>query len=101
MQRARSGAGGRLREASNRASHNTERFPTEVRATAGAFVYHLGSFVAGFIPLILTGIATNYGVGFGVSMLCGTMFGAASFIPAVLFGPETKGNVLDPKLVLA
>jgi SHS family lactate transporter-like MFS transporter len=82
-------------------SYLAERFPTEVRATAGAFVYHLGSFIAGFIPLILTGIATNYGVGFGISMLIGTMVGAASFILAVLCGPETKGKVLDPKLVLA
>ncbi len=82
-------------------SYLAERFPTEVRATAGAFVYHLGSFVAGFIPLILTGIATNFGVGFGISMLVGTMFGAISFIFALLCGPETKGKVLDPKLVLA
>ena len=78
-----------------------ERFPTEVRATAGAFVYHLGSFIAGFIPLILTGIATNYGVGFGISMLVGTMFGAFSFILALLCGPETKGKVLESELVLA
>ena len=78
-----------------------ERFPTEVRATAGAFVYHLGSFIAGFIPLILTYIASGYGVGFGVSMLIGTVFGGISFILALLCGPETKGKVLDSKLVLA
>ena len=78
-----------------------ERFPTEVRATAGAFVYHIGSFVAGFVPLILTYVATNYGVGFGVSMLIGTVFGGISFILAVLCGPETKGKVLDADLVLA
>ncbi|MGA3398109.1 MAG: MFS transporter [Acetobacteraceae bacterium] len=82
-------------------SYLAERFPTEVRATAGALVYHSGAFVAGFIPLILTGIATNYGVGFGISMLIGTIVGAGSFILAVLCGPETKGKVLDPKLVLA
>jgi SHS family lactate transporter-like MFS transporter len=82
-------------------SYLAERFPTEVRATAGAFVYHLGSFVAGFVPLILTGIATNFGVGFGISMLIGTIVGASSFILAVLCGPETKGKVLDSKLVLA
>jgi SHS family lactate transporter-like MFS transporter len=82
-------------------SYLAERFPTEVRATAGAFVYHLGSFCAGFIPLILTGIATNYGVGFGISMLVGTVFGAFSFIFALLCGPETKGKVLDADLVLA
>jgi len=78
-----------------------ERFPTEVRATAGAFVYHLGSFTAGFVPLILTYIAADYGVGFGVSMLFGTVFGGISFILALLVGPETKGKVLDAELVLA
>jgi SHS family lactate transporter-like MFS transporter len=78
-----------------------ERFPTEVRATAGAFVYHLGSFCAGFVPLILTFIATNYQVGFGISMLVGTIVGAFSFICALLVGPETKGKVLDSELVLA
>ena len=82
-------------------SYLAERFPTEVRATAGAFVYHSGAFVAGFIPLILTGIASGYGVGFGISMLIGTIFGAVSFIFALLVGPETKGTVLDPKVVLA
>jgi MFS transporter, SHS family, lactate transporter len=78
-----------------------ERFPTEVRATAGAFVYHLGSFCAGFVPLILTFIASNYQVGFGISMLIGTIVGAFSVICALLCGPETKGKVLDSELVLA
>jgi MFS transporter, SHS family, lactate transporter len=78
-----------------------ERFPTEVRATAGAFVYHIGSFCAGFIPLILTFIASHYGIGFGISMLIGTIFGAVNFVFALLVGPETKGKVLDPDLVLA
>ncbi|HTC10867.1 MAG TPA: MFS transporter [Acetobacteraceae bacterium] len=82
-------------------SYLAERFPTEVRATAGAFVYHLGSFCAGFVPLILTFIATNYQVGFGISMLVGTVVGAFSFICALLAGPETKGKVLDAELVLA
>jgi MFS transporter, SHS family, lactate transporter len=82
-------------------SYLAERFPTEVRATAGAFVYHSGAVVAGFIPLILTIIASNYGVGFGISMLIGTVFGAVSFILALLAGPETKGKVLDSKLMLA
>jgi SHS family lactate transporter-like MFS transporter len=82
-------------------SYLAERFPTEVRATAGAFCYHIGAFVAGFIPLILTYIASGYGVGFGTSMLIGTVFGGVSFILAVLCGPETKGKVLDSDLVLA
>jgi hypothetical protein len=34
-------------------------------------------------------------------MLIGTVAGCASFILAVFYGPETKGKVLDAKLVLA
>jgi hypothetical protein len=34
-------------------------------------------------------------------MLIGTVFGAISFILALLVGPETKGKVLGPDLVLA
>jgi MFS transporter, SHS family, lactate transporter len=75
-----------------------ERFPTEVRATASAFVYHLGSVIAGFTPLILTIVASNYGVGFNISMLIGTVFGAMNLILALLWAPETKGKVLDPDL---
>ena len=77
-----------------------ERFPTEVRATASAFVYHLGSFVAGFTPLVLTLIASDYGVGFNISMMIGTVFGAANVVFALLCGPETKGKVIDPTPVL-
>ena len=34
-------------------------------------------------------------------MLIGTIFGAVHFIFALLVGPQTKGKVLDPDLVLA
>jgi len=51
--------------------------------------------------LILTFIASRYGVGFGISMLIGTIFGAVNFIFALLVGPQTKGKVRDPDLVLA
>jgi hypothetical protein len=37
----------------------------------------------------------------GVSMLAGTVVGAVSSICALLLGPETKGKVLVPDLVLA
>ena len=63
-----------------------------MRATASAFVYHLGSFVAGFTPLVLTLIASDYGVGFNISMMIGTVFGAANVVFALLCGPETKGK---------
>ena len=32
----------------------SERFPTEVRATASAFCYHQGAIFGGFVPLVLT-----------------------------------------------
>ena len=34
-------------------------------------------------------------------MLIGTCVGAASFVIALLLGPETKGKVLVPDLVVA
>jgi hypothetical protein len=34
-------------------------------------------------------------------MLIGTVFGAASFIVATLFGPETRGKELVPDLSVA
>ena len=36
-----------------------ERYPTEVRATASAFSYHVGAIVGGLVPPILTYFATS------------------------------------------
>lgn len=76
-------------------SYLAERFPTEVRATASGFIYQLGSFVAGFVPVVLTAIASRFAVGLGVSMLVGTIFGATNVILSLLWAPETKGKPLD------
>jgi MFS transporter, SHS family, lactate transporter len=81
-------------------SYLAERFPTEVRVTASAFVYNVGAFAAGFTPFILTMLASDYGIGLGISMLLATMFGAANLIVALLFGPETKGKALESRPVL-
>lgn len=75
-------------------SYLSERFPTEVRATAAGFCYHQGAIFGGFVAPVLTYIAVTYNVGFGVAMLVGTTFGLLSFIVALLLGPETKGTVL-------
>jgi SHS family lactate transporter-like MFS transporter len=75
-------------------SYLTERFPTEVRATASAFCYHLGAVVAGFLTPILTWFAVNQGMGFAMPMLFATSGALVSFVLAVLVGPETKGKVL-------
>ena len=78
-----------------------ERFPTEVRATAGGFCYHQGAIVGGLTAPILTFFAVNMHLGFAIPMLIGTIAGCASFIVALLFSPETRGKELVPDVVLA
>jgi len=73
-------------------SYLSERFPTEVRATAAGFCYHQGAIWGGVIAPVLTYIAVNYQVGFGVAMLVGTTVGLVSFVLALLVGPETRGK---------
>jgi SHS family lactate transporter-like MFS transporter len=82
-------------------SYLSERFPTEVRATAGAFCYHQGAIFGGLVAPVLTYFAINYQFGFAIPMLVGTVLGLISFVLAVLVGPETKGKVLDAGLVIA
>ena len=82
-------------------SYLSERFPTEVRATASAFCYHQGAIFGGLVAPTLTYFAINHNMGFGVPMLVGTVVGAVSFVIALLLGPETKGKVLVPDLVVA
>lgn len=78
----------------------SERFPTEVRATASAFCFHQGAIFGGLVPLVLTWFATSFQVGFAIPMLIGTMVGATSFALALLLGPETKGKQLVADLVV-
>ena len=78
-----------------------ERFPTEVRATAGGFCYHQGAIFGGLTAPILTFFAVNMHLGFAIPMLIGTIAGCASFIVALLFSPETRGKQLVPDVVLA
>ena len=78
-----------------------ERFPTEVRATAGGFCYHQGAIFGGLTAPILTFLAVNMNMGFAIPMLIGTIAGCASFIVALLFSPETRGKQLVPDVVLA
>jgi MFS transporter, SHS family, lactate transporter len=83
------------------AAYLNERFPTEVRASSGAFCYHQASFIGGFVPLVLTYMATHFDIGLAGAMMAGTAFGAINFVLALLVGPETKGKVLVPDLVVA
>ena len=81
-------------------SYLTERFPTEVRATASAFCYHQGAIWGGFVAPVISLLASNLGTGLAVPMLIGTVVGCASFVLALLLGPETKGTVMVPDLVV-
>jgi MFS transporter, SHS family, lactate transporter len=80
-----------------------ERYPTEVRATASAFSYHVGAIFGGLVPPILTYFATDpsWNLGFAIPMLIGAMFGLTNFVVALLLGPETRGTEMVPDLVIA
>jgi MFS transporter, SHS family, lactate transporter len=78
-----------------------ERFPTEVRATAGGFCYHQGAIFGGLTAPILTFFAINMHLGFAIPMLIGSIASCASFIVALLFSPETRGKQLVADVVLA
>ncbi|HTZ80654.1 MAG TPA: MFS transporter [Stellaceae bacterium] len=82
-------------------SYLSERFPTEVRATASGFCYHQGAIWAGFTGPILALLATGQPLGFAVPMLISTSGAAIIFVISLLIGPETKGKVLVPQLSLA
>jgi SHS family lactate transporter-like MFS transporter len=82
-------------------SYLSERFPTEVRATASGFCYHQGAIWAGFTGPVLAILAAGQPLGFAVPMLIATSGAALVFIVALLIGPETKGKVLVPELTLA
>jgi MFS transporter, SHS family, lactate transporter len=82
-------------------SYMTERFPTEVRATAAAFCYHVGTILGGLVPLIVTYFAINFKTGFSIPMLIGCVIGGASWCIALYLGPETKGKEMVADLVLA
>ena len=81
-------------------SYLTERFPTEVRATASAFCYHQAAIFGGAVAPILTYFAVNYQLGFAIPMLVGTTFGLVSVVIALLLSPETKGHVFTSDLVV-
>jgi len=80
-----------------------ERYPTEVRATASAFSYHVGAIAGGLVPPILTYFASDpaWNLGFAIPMCIGALFGLVNFVIALLLGPETKGVEMVPDLVVA
>src|SRR5205085_607431 len=81
-------------------SYLSERFPTEVRATASGFCYHQGAIWAGFTGPVLTYFAAGQPLGFTIPMLIATTGAAVAFVVTLLFSPETKGKELVPELTL-
>src|SRR6202048_4544548 len=65
-------------------SYLSERFPTEVRATASGFCYHQGAIWGGFVPVVLAFCSEYFHVGLVVPMLVGTVGAAASVVIALL-----------------
>jgi SHS family lactate transporter-like MFS transporter len=81
-------------------SYLSERFPTEVRATASAFCYHQGAIFGGFVAPVLAYFAVSYGMGYGTPMLVGTVAAAVSVVIALSLSPETMGQELTADLVV-
>jgi MFS transporter, SHS family, lactate transporter len=82
-------------------SYLSERFPTEVRATASAFCYHQGAIFGGFVALVLTFFAEYFHLGLVIPMLVGTVAVASSVVIALLISPETRGKLLEAELSVA
>jgi MFS transporter, SHS family, lactate transporter len=82
-------------------SYLSERFPTEVRATASAFCYHQGAIWGGLTAPVLVYFADAYDVSLAIPMLIGTVGGLISFVAAVWVGPETRGKILVADLVVS
>src|SRR5213595_1520250 len=79
----------------------SERFPTEVRATAVAFCFHQGAIWGGLISPLLILYATTHQIGLSGPILVTTVVGLVVFLVAVLLSPETKGKVLVADLTVA
>jgi len=76
----------------------SERFPTEVRATAAGFVYHQGAIWGAAVAPVLTYFAVNQGMGFAQPMMYATIGSLVVYVIAVFLGPETKGKVMTADL---
>jgi SHS family lactate transporter-like MFS transporter len=79
----------------------SERFPTEVRATAAGFVYHQGAIFGGLVGPVLAYLAIEMHMGFAYPMLIATTLGCVSLILAMTISPETRGKELVADLVIA
>jgi SHS family lactate transporter-like MFS transporter len=81
-------------------SYLSERFPTEVRATAAGFCYHQGAIWGGLAAPVLTYFAAGSPRGFVYPMLIAQVGFAVVFIISLTLGPETRGKALVAELAV-
>jgi SHS family lactate transporter-like MFS transporter len=86
---------------SQQPTYLSERFPTEVRATAVGFCFHQGAIFGGFVPIVLTFFAEYFRIGLAIPMLAGTVLGATGIVISLLISPETRGKELVADLEVA
>jgi SHS family lactate transporter-like MFS transporter len=86
---------------SQQPTYLSERFPTEVRATAVGFCFHQGAIFGGFVPIVLTFIAEYFKIGLAIPMLAGTVLGATGIVISLLISPETRGKEFVADLEVA
>jgi SHS family lactate transporter-like MFS transporter len=55
----------------------------------------------GLVAPVLAYFATDWGLGYAIPMLIGTIAAALSFVIAIALGPETKGKELVADVVIA
>jgi len=79
----------------------SERFPTEVRATAVGFCYHQGAIWGGLIAPLLVAYATSRQISLSAPILVTTVVCLMIFVTAVFLSPETKGKELVAELQVA
>ncbi|HEX2886912.1 MFS transporter [Vineibacter terrae] len=73
-------------------SYLTERFPTEVRATAAGFVYHQGAIWGGLVAPVISYFATERGMGFAMPMMISTIVFLLIVVASIAMSPETRGK---------
>ncbi|WIM13758.1 MFS transporter [Enhydrobacter sp.] len=73
-------------------SYLTERFPTEVRATAAGFVYHQGAIWGGLVAPVISYFAVERGMGFALPMMVATIASLVVVVISILLSPETRGK---------
>jgi MFS transporter, SHS family, lactate transporter len=76
----------------------SERFPTEIRASAAGFVYHQGAIWGAFVAPLLSYYAVERHMGFAWPMMVSTMVSLVVLVIGVALGPETKGKILTSNL---